>query len=90
MGTKTIKFSKDNETRLKKLKIKTMFVNEMKACEKRQGFSKEKLDTRLKYLTGNITFFYLILSAFDWSLSEKRGNYWNSISIRFPESRKDK
>ena len=75
--SKTIVFKKEFEDKLKVLKIKTKFVNNVKDNCKRYDHS---LQNRLKIMNEIAEWYNFIDCSFIWSDTPEGHNYWSGIA----------
>lgn len=77
--SKTIYFKPEFESKLKQLKIKTKFVNNLRIALR----TIENKDDRMFYLNTADNFSTFVKRAFVWSVTPEEYDFWDIISILY-------
>jgi hypothetical protein len=79
--SKTIVFKKEFEDKLKKLKIKTKFLNNLtvESVNQNTGNHFQTLEEVVEHLNSKQSYKRFLVGSFIWNTSNEGSEYWHSI-----------
>ena len=77
--SKTIVFKPEFETKLKQLKVKTKFVNNLRKARKLE-YTNNSMEAIVELLNGCTDFRSFIINAFFWKITPEGEDFWDNIA----------